>query len=180
MAFSCMSFLLVRDGEGRVQVDCFHPRDEFFVREITEKVAENLGCSSVVADVYRSKFDLNAETCEEYLEILRRNVSIRGSPYLVVIIHGMRDRAGRDIEIGTGRGKNCDEEVCAWFVASMKKEFRGFRIVVDEEFAGEKSLGRYKFEGVNLIQLEFSRKMREENREKIVDGLTRVLSGFDM
>lgn len=184
-------FVSYREGNCRAQVDCFHnchPRGEFFVREIVEGIAVNTGCSCVVANFSREEIDLNREICAEneggileYREVLRENFERFGGPYLVIVIHGMRNREGKDIEIGTRGGKLGSSDVLEWFVERVCDKFSDFRVKVDEEFCGNKILEDHREalgEEVNIFQVELSRDLREEFLSEIIDGFGEIVLDF--
>lgn len=198
--FRYKKFVRYKAIASNCQVDCFHnvsPGKELYVREIVERISDKLGCSCVVSLVSRDVADLNREislrnrgAVVEYHEILKKNFLNRKNPkkpYLLIVVHGMKDRNHKDIEIGTGNGVLADARILDWFVSEMKTEFSEFRVVVDEEFSGEKSLRQHRIgneefnglgNGLNIFQVELSYSVRENFRDRIVEGIVRVLSGF--
>ena len=194
-------FVTFKRMVSNVQVDCWHncaPREELHVEDIVREVVGSVGCSSVFANVSRVVADLNREVSEqnkeailEYREVLKGNLCLNGylkRPYLLIVLHGMKNREGKDVEIGTREGELARPEVVEWFVGRMKEKFSESKVVVDDEFKGPSILKHYRhgndfFEGfgenLNIFQVELSRDLRENSREEVVEKIVEVVGEFE-
>jgi len=187
-------FVKFERTQSNVQIDCYHncpPGQEFYVEEIVRGVCESVGCSSVLAMVSRFTADLNCEmndknieAISEYREVLQGNFKLNGNlekPYLLIILHGMKNREGKDIEIGTRSGKLASVEITKWFVGRMRDKFSNMKVVDDEEFGGPDVLENHRKlfgKNLNIFQIELSLNIREKFRRDVVSGISEILEDF--
>jgi len=181
----------LKQKNSNVQIDCYHnvgPKIEFYIEDIVKGVSDKLKCSSVLAKVSREVADLNRKIDDKnreiilgYRDTLKKNLDKTQGSYLLIIIHGMKNRERKDIEIGTSGGKLCSAEIGKWFISKMKKEFSEFKIVVDDEFCGNEILEEHRKilgKRLNIFQIELSYDLRKSFRQEVVLGLSNILKEF--
>jgi hypothetical protein len=107
--------------------------------------------------------------------------------FLVVSIHGMKNRKTRDVDIGSGRGSLCYKGVALWFGRQLRRKFADigfdYKISIDRGFSGgahPKILRSKAFLGPKLqyLQIEFSRRLRKEHSLKIAYLLSEIAQQF--
>ena len=107
-------------------------------------------------------------------------------PYLHLALHGMKNYAHKEIEIGTRNNQTCSNEIFIWFRKKLqekcKKVFnRDLKIVYNKEFIGDSSKGvhREKYGNLfNTIQIEINKTLRIKYFSNIVEVLTKIVKDF--
>ncbi len=214
-SYKYLNYLKYSLGSGKMKshLDAVHakpPQSDLYTEEIVKKTIQKIGCSGIIALISRVEADLNRtpnsknrKAVEEYRlvlnkflknqEILDKNGRIV-SPYLHLSIHGMADRPGFDVEIGTYKGASCSEMLRKWFVPRfthyLKEKIPGVRIKEDFYFYGYPSLVHHRLgdpssrypgygELFNTIQLEFSKSLREKKRDEIIKTISDIILEFN-
>ena len=164
--------------------------------------------SRTEADLNRVLSESNYDARKEYQQIVQRILSVhglgtdgddirpgnKGFPVLHLGIHGMKDSHALDIEFGNRHGESCSTEVLSWLLAETyawraeHPELPAVRIGYNEKFVGDPSICFFRhgdageFQGYgsqfHTIQIEFSRTLREQYHDEIVDLLQRFTEGF--
>jgi hypothetical protein len=195
--------------EIRSHIDALHacpPKPDKFTGDIVEGVSYKINCSGIIAIVSRTVADLNRppnnknkEAINEYRQTIKEILVHTGNlekdgkltrPYLHLAIHGMKDKWGSDIEIGTLNNKTCSPEVKKWFVSEIKKRIKKSQI--DKNFPGDisKSFHRHGDQtGVlsyigygtnfNTFQIEISRTLRENYRKGLIGIFSDIILRFN-
>ncbi|KKL75485.1 hypothetical protein LCGC14_2054410, partial [marine sediment metagenome] len=120
-----------------------------------------------------------------HLKILDSNNTLK-RPYLHLALHGMKDYAHKEINIGTRYNQTCSNNIFAWFrnkLGKYCKEIfdRDLKILYNKEFIGNSSKGvhRKKY-GIffNTIQIEINKTLRTKYFSKTIEILTRIIKDF--
>lgn len=215
IGYKYLDYLKFFEGSKNLKshLDALHakpPRSDLYTEEIVKKTIQKTGCSGIIALISRVEADLNRtpnqknrKAVEEYRYILKDILQNQGilddkgriiSPYLHLSIHGMSDRPGFDVEIGTYKGVSCSEKLRQWFVSRfnqcLKEQIPGVKIKEDFYFYGYPSLVHHRLgdpssrypgygEMFNTIQLEFSKSLREKKREEIIKTVSDIILEFN-
>lgn len=182
-----------------------NPGGEFFTGELANKLAEKTGASFLNSSVSRQLMDLNRPrdtlnypAVDEYrqtlTDIFEQKSFTDGRGFLTVPIlhlsfHGMKNKWGRSLEVGTGYGNYCDPAIKRWL--SGKIEGLTTNAGIDDIFPGYtlKSVlrqgdidGSSSFKGfgkkMNTIQIEISRDWRKNNKNLLVQFFTELIIDF--
>lgn len=196
------------DRKIRAHIDALHaqpPKSDRHTGQIVEGVVDRINCSGIIAIVSRTIADLNrqrdtrnAEAIDEYRQTIHKILTHIGnfeedgrllSPYLHLSIHGMKNKWGEDIDIGTRHGATCSADVKQWFIDQINLQIE--RVQVDGIFPGNdsKSVHRlgdqssndaYRGHGLdfNTFQVEISANLRENNRAELVEILSNTIILF--
>lgn len=109
------------------------------------------------------------------------------SVFLVLSIHGMRNRKMREIDLGSGRGKLCRKSIALWFGKEIRRRFKEsglyFRVNVDKGFTGgahPKVLREKKYLGkrVQYLQVELNKRIRKKFTPEISAILAGIIRDF--
>lgn len=195
-----LEYIRYKQAKSNISFDAYHgtpPKGEYKINEITEKIAKQAKTSSIISTISRTKADLNREITEEskdaiieYQQTLKKITiknNIQKYPYLLIILHGMKNRENKDIEIGTRNGELTNPKLKQWFIKQMQTLFSDFKIAIDEEFKGTTILEEYKngnnyFEGLgnnlNIFQIELSIELREKHTKLIIDNFSQIALNF--
>ncbi|MDQ7056676.1 MAG: hypothetical protein Q9M89_09600 [Persephonella sp.] len=191
-------FVKFLDNNSNILVDAPHsqpPEREFYTDEIAEKVATENGFNCIVSKISRTEADLNRsinynlpyqqEARTEYIEVIKKlyeNRKHKDKPYLHLTVHGMRDGYGADIEIGTVFDRVCSPQVRKQFVKAFRESLisEGLNPIIKVNnryrFYGHPSLSELKIDdNYNIIQIEFSKNLRQTYRGEIINALTKTL-----
>ena len=214
-SYKYLDYLKYVEGNWNLKshLDAVHakpPKSDLYTEEIVKKTIQQTGCGGIIALISRVEADLNRtpnqknrKAVEEYRLILKNLLQKKGildekgriiSPYLHLSIHGMSDRPGFDVEIGTYKGASCSENLRQWFVPRfsnhLKEQIPGVRIKKDFYFYGYPSLVHHRLgdpssryagygELFNTIQLEFSKSLREKKRAEIIKTVSDIILEFN-
>jgi len=186
-------------------IDALHskrPRGEINTKKLVIEIIKNTNCSGVYALISRIDMDLNRpknETNEpailEYREVIYsilKHLKILDNgnklikPYLQLALHGMRNFAHKEIEIGTRDNQTCSNEIFFWFQKRLDEKCKevfnkDLKIVYNKEFIGDTSKGvhREKYGNLfNTIQIEISKTLRTHYFSKITEVLTKIVNDF--
>ena len=186
-------------------VDAVHsinPQGEINTKKLVLEILKNTNCSGIYALISRTEMDLNRpldeinkpailEYREAILSILKHLKILDSSnkvikPYLHLALHGMRNFADKEIEIGTRNNQTCSNEVFQWFSKELKKNCnevfkKDLKIVYNKEFIGDKSkeIHREKYGHLfNTFQIEINKILRTQYFSETVEVLTRIVKNF--
>ena len=193
------------DPKINCHIDAVHskkPNGEINTKKLVVEVVKNTGCSGIYALVSRREMDLNRplnETNEpailefrraiffilNHLKILDSNNTLK-RPYLHLALHGMKDYAHKEINIGTRYNQTCSNNIFAWFRNKLDKYCkeifdRDLKILYNKEFIGNSSKGvhRKKYGNLfNTIQIEINITLRTKYFSKILEVLTNIVKNF--
>jgi len=186
-------------------IDAVHskkPRADINTKELVIEIIKNTNCSAIYALISRKYMDLNRPLNEtnkpaileyrnaifsilDHLKVLDNNNNLI-QPYLHLALHGMKNNAFKEIEVGTRNNETCSDEIFIWFrkkLEEVSKEVfkRDLKIVYNEKLKGNSSkvVHRDKY-GIlfNTIQIEISKTLRTKYFSKIVEVLTRIIKDF--
>jgi len=186
-------------------IDAVHskkPRVDINTKKLVIEIIKNTDCSGIYALISREDMDLNRplnETNEpailefreaissilNHLKILDNSNKLI-KPYLHLALHGMKDNAYKEIEVGARNNQTCSDEIFIWFCKNLEESSkevfnRDLKIVYNEKLIGNSSKGvhreiyGYLF---NTIQIEFNRTLRTKYFGEIVEVLTKVVNDF--
>jgi len=217
MNYIHLDYLKYRAGQDRprVLVDAVHaadPRSDLFTGEIAETIAERAGCHSIIATVSRDVADLNrppnqrnADAVQEYrqtLQTLLQASNLTGAdktlkqPFLLMALHGMRDRPNKDIELGTLYGRSCSPSVRDWIAERFHTWSRLSRtgrhqpiVVIDQVFVGDQSIAFHRqsdpetnYRGYghqfHTVQIEIAYWLRKQHRSELVELFNTLVADF--
>ena len=186
-------------------IDAVHskrPQGEINTKKLVIEIVKNTDCSGIYALISRIDMDLNRplneinepailEFREAILSILKHLNILDNSnklikPYLQLALHGMRNYAHKEIEIGTRNNQTCSNEIFLWFKKKLEENCKevfnkDLKILYNEEFIGDTSKGvhREKYGNLfNTIQIEINKTLRTHYFSKIVDVLTKIVKDF--
>ena len=189
-------FVRFLNNKSNILLDAPHaqpPGREFYTDEIAEKVATENESNCIISKISRTKADLNRsidynlpyqqEARTEYIKVLKKlyeNRKHKDKPYLHLTIHGMKDDYEADIEIGTVFDRVCSPQIRRQFVKAFRENLlsEGLNpvIKVNNIFYGDSSLTEIKIDdNYNIIQIEFSKTLRQNYRREIINALTKTL-----
>ncbi len=150
--------------------------------KIYELSAKNIVPNILLARIHRSIIDLNRHyylsnpIAQEYhMEI--RKIARKYRKVLLIDIHGMAEREGRNIEIGTIYGKTVhgDMEI----PESIRKTLigHGFKVAIDRELIGGFTVSEHgKNQNVYAVQIEVDRNNRKrKNLEKTAMAIAKSI-----
>ena len=133
--------------------------------------------NAVLGRIHRSIVDLNRYSTNpinrQYHEAIRKLAS-NYSRVILVDIHGMRNREGRDIEIGTLFGDTVHGDL--ELVECVRRVLirHGLRVVVDKELIGHFTVSEHsRRENVYALQIEIG---REQRLRRNIDGVAGALA----
>ena len=186
-------------------VDAVHskkPLVDINTKKLVLEIIKNTDCSGIYALISRKYMDLNRPLNEtnkpaileyrtavfsilNHLKILDNNKELI-KPYLHLALHGMRDNAQKEIEVGTRSNQTCSDEIFIWFCKKLEeisKELfnRDLKIVYNVKLKGNSSkrVHRDKYGNLfNTIQIEINRTLRTKYFGEIVEVLTKVVKDF--
>ena len=186
-------------------IDAVHskrPQGEINTKKLVIEIIKNTNCSGIYALISRKHMDLNRPLNEtnktaileyrtavfsilNHLKILDNNKELI-RPYLHLALHGMRDNAQKEIEVGTRNNQTCSDEILIWFrkkLEEISKELfnRDLKIVYNEKLKGNSSKGvhRDKYGSLfNTIQIEINRTLRTKYFNKIIEILSKIINNF--
>ncbi len=215
LSFKYLNYLkfYIGDQDIRCHIDAVHakpPRSDLYTEEIVFNTIKETRCSGIISMVSRVDADLNRnrnikniEAVDEYREVLKKFLSNKkiigkngfiNEPYLHLTVHGMTDRPGFDVEIGTFKGASCSRGFRTWFINSFKKYLDsyipGVNMKHDYLLWGYPSLVQHRLgdpfsnypgygNNFNTVQLEFSKRLREERRNEIIKILRDIIFEFN-
>ncbi|MBA7531767.1 hypothetical protein ES705_23988 [subsurface metagenome] len=186
-------------------IDAVHskrPQGEINTKKLVIEIIKNTDCSGIYALTSRMDMDLNRplnevnkpailEFRETILSILKNLKILDRSkklikPYLHLALHGMKNYAHKEIEIGTRNNQTCSNEIFVWFQKKLEENCKevfnkDLRIVYNKEFIGDTSKGvhRKKYGNLfNTIQIEINKTLRKHYFSKIVEVLTKIVKEF--
>ncbi len=184
------------------------PGSDKWTGPIVERAASAADCHCIVslvsrrdADLNRPPDDVSRATVAEYRRCLERAVTSAGvdtagqllRPFLHLSVHGMHDRHGYDVELGTRNGATCSADVEAWAVARCEEWAEALpsnpRIVLNQVFVGDPVLEVHRsgdpddeYGGFgdrhHTIQIEFAHHLREGCSDAIVEFLSTLAAEF--
>ncbi len=106
-------------------------------------------------------------------------------------IHGMKDKHGWDIVIGTLHNQTCSAIVKEWFMQRIQTLYD--RITIDTMLPGNSSKIRHRegnhspssiYPGFGLkfstFQIEISRTIREFQRDNLISNLSNIIKDFNL
>lgn len=214
LSFKYLNYLkfYIGDQDLRCHLDAVHakpPKSDLYTEEIVFNTIRETRCSGIIATVSRVIADLNrnrninnTEAVDEYRRVLRKilkNKKIIGKtgrltvPYLHLTVHGMANRPGFDVEIGTFKGASCSQDFRTWFINNFQKHLQsyipGVNMKYDYRLWGYPSLAQHRLgdsfsnypgygNNFNTVQLEFSKRLREEKRREIIKILRNIILDF--
>jgi len=186
-------------------VDAVHsknPQAEINTKNLVIEIIKNANCSGIYALTSRKEMDLNRplnkinkpailEFREAVLSILKHLEILDNSdkllkPYMQLALHGMKNYAHKEIEIGTRYNQTCSNEIFQWFSRELEENCKevfnkDLKIIYNKEFIGDKSKGvhREKYGNLfNTIQIEINRTLRTQYFSETVEVLTRIVKNF--
>jgi hypothetical protein len=196
-----LQYIKYLNNNSNVQFDCYHnipPKSELFIENITKQISILSNSSSIISNVSRTDADLNRIINEnnkqaifQYREILTKIILEKPNqttPHLHIIIHGMKNRENKDIEIGTRNNTLASPQITTWFINQIKQNFKEFKIATDEEFIGSQILQHHKDgdeyhkgfgNNLNIFQIELSRTLREEHSQLIINTFVKIAKEFE-
>lgn len=186
-------------------IDAVHskrPREDINTKKLVIEIIKNTDCSGIFALISRTEMDLNRPINEtnkpailefrkaihsilNHLRILDNNNNVI-QPYLHLALHGMKNNAFKEIEVGTRNNETCSDEIFIWFrkkLEEVSKEVfkRDLKIVYNEKLKGNSSkvVHRDKY-GIlfNTIQIEINKTLRTYYFSKIAEVLTKIVKDF--
>lgn len=206
-------FIKIHLGDKKIRshMDAVHahpPQADEFTGDIVEGVVNRINCSGIIATVSRTKIDLNRprnehnrDAIDEYRQAIKdilTNVGILeengklSRPYLHLAIHGLNNKWGKDIIIGTKHGQTCSEDIKSWLVEKLKKQKYIKRLCVDEIYPGDPSKSVHRCgdiesdisylgygDNFNTVQIEISRALREKHRGELIEVFCRLIEDFN-
>jgi len=186
-------------------VDAVHsknPQGEINTKNLIIEIIKNANCSGIYALISRRDMDLNRplnKTNEpailefreailsilKHLEILDKNDKLI-KPYMQLALHGMKNYAHKEIEIGTRFNQTCNNEIFQWFRRELEENCKevfnkDLKVIYNKEFIGDKSKGvhRKKYGNLfNTIQIEINKTLRTQYFSETVEVLTRIIKNF--
>ncbi len=186
-------------------VDALHsinPRGEINTKNLVIDIIKNTKCSGIYALISRTEMDLNRSLDEinkpailEYREAILsilKHINILDSNnriikhYLHLALHGMRNFAHTEIEIGTRHNHTCSTEIFQWFSKELEENCKevfkkDLKIAYNKVFIGDLSKRVHREEYGNLfntIQIEINRTFRTQYFSEMVEVLTRIVKNF--
>ena len=186
-------------------VDAVHsksPKEDINTKELVIAIIKNTNCSGIYALISREYMDLNRPLNENnkpaifeyrtaifsilnHLKILENSKKLI-KPYLHLALHGMKNNALKEIEVGTRNNETCSDGIFIWFrknLEEISKDMfnRDLKIVYNEKLKGNisKNVHRNNY-GVffNTIQIEINRTLRTKYFSKIVEILSKIINKF--
>ena len=186
-------------------VDAIHstnPQGEINTKKLVKEIIKNTNCSGIYALISRIEMDINRPIDEinepaileyreailsilKHLEILDNDGELI-KPYMQLALHGMRNYAHKEIEIGTRHNHTCSNEIFQWFSRELEENCKDvfnkdIKIIYNKEFIGDKSKGvhREKYGNLfNTIQIEINKTLRTQYFSETVEVLTRIVKNF--
>jgi len=186
-------------------VDAVHsknPQGEINTKNLVLEIIKNVNCSGIYALISRRDMDLNRPldrtnkpailefrevilSILKYLEILDNSDKLTKN-YMQLALHGMRNFAHKEIEIGTRYNQTCSNEVFQWFSRELEENCEEVfnkvpKIIYNKEFIGDKSKGVHRGTYGNLfntIQIEINKTLRTQYFNETVEVLTRIVKIF--
>ena len=179
-----------------------NPQGEINTKKLVIEIIKNTDCSGIYALISRIDMDLNRPLNEinepailefregilsilKHLKILDNNNKLI-KPYLQLALHGMRNYAHKEIEIGTRNNQTCSNETYLWFQKKLEENCKevftkDLKIFYNKEFIGDTSKGvhREKYGNLfNTIQIEINKTLRTHYFTNIVEVLTKIVKDF--
>lgn len=188
------------------------PDSEIMTKEIVMDVAAKTGCAAIVGNVskrdkrYTGSFDQdNEDIIIAYKEIITKIVDTKEyagdqkgkeKQVLHLIIRGMADRHGLDVEISNRNGRSCDTAILKgitdrlpWNLERYSK--RAYSVSVDSLFGGGSRYLDYIKEGYpnrqdlpgfgqnyNVLEVRLSQTIRTLSLGRIKDSLVQAVESF--
>ena len=186
-------------------IDAVHskrPRGEINTKKLVTEIIKNIDCSGIYALISRNDMDLNRplneinepailEFREAILSILKHLKILDNSnklikPYLQLALHGMRNYAHKEIEIGTRNNETCSNEIFIWFKKKLEENCKevfnkDLKIAYNKEFIGNisKRVHRENYGNLfNTIQIEINKTLRTDYFSKITEVLSKIVKSF--
>ena len=121
-------------------VDAVHsksPKKDINTKELVIAIIKNTNCSGIYALISREYMDLNRPLNESnkpaifeyrtaifsilnHLKILENSKKLI-KPYLHLALHGMKNNALKEIEVGTRNNETCSDGIFIWFRKNLKE-----------------------------------------------------------
>ena len=186
-------------------VDAVHsksPKEDINTKELVIAIIKNTNCSGIYALISREYMDLNRPLNESnkpaifeyrtaifsilnHLKILENSKKLI-KPYLHLALHGMKNNALKEIEVGTRNNETCSDGIFIWFrknLEEISKDMfnRDLKIVYNEKLKGNisKNVHRNNYGSLfNTIQIEINRTLRTKYFSKIVEILSKIINKF--
>lgn len=186
-------------------VDAVHsksPKKDINTKELVIAIIKNTNCSGIYALISREYMDLNRPLNESnkpaifeyrtaifsilnHLKILENSKKLI-KQYLHLALHGMKNNALKEIEVGTRNNETCSDGIFIWFrknLEEISKDMfnRDLKIVYNEKLKGNisKNVHRNNYGFFfNTIQIEINRTLRTKYFSKIVEILSKIINKF--
>jgi len=157
------------------------PNADLYTGEIVKKLANNTGAWGLISTISRNEIDYNrAEGRETPFRMRIDDLIRRGKIKYILDIHGMKERNLGDVELGTKMGTSASEE----FISKLKETFEKEGIECTIERIGFTGGDIIEYHSdppfVEAVQIEISRTLREHQRKKIVEILSRFIKRIVM
>ncbi|WP_457623861.1 hypothetical protein [Persephonella sp.] len=200
MKTNFVEYKILSDKAGII-LDAPHakpPKADKFTGEIAKVVAERLKAPYVISKVSRlTQADLNRDENYplplqkqarlEYVNVLKHIKAGTNKPVIHIALHGIKDSYGYDFIIGTRHGKICDLKTAEKIKNLLETEFKKFNlqpvVVIDKLFPGDPSLEKLKKQiggNYQIVQLEISRKFRDNYQKETIEVLKNVLKNLNL
>lgn len=186
------------------------PDSEVFTKDIVMDVAARTGCTAVIGKVspqdkrYTGKLDAaNEDTVFDYNQLIKEIVEHKNNAggqernnksILHLIIRGMADRDGIDVEISTRNGQSCNDTILTDITDRLRWNLEGYShrayaISVNNMFGGGSKYldyfkdghpGRPDLPGFglnhNVLEIRLSRSVRNLIPAKVKDALVKIIN----
>ncbi len=186
-------------------IDAVHskrPREDFNTKKLVAEIIKNTDCSGIYALISRIEMDLNRpldesnelailEYREAILSILKHIKILDNSnkvikPYLHLALHGMRNYAHKEIEIGTRYNQTCSNEIFIWFKKKLEEICievfnKDLKIAYNKKLIGNisKKVHRENYGNLfNTIQIEINKTLRTDYFSKTSEVLSKIVKSF--
>ncbi|HEC37231.1 hypothetical protein LCGC14_0578640 [marine sediment metagenome] len=183
-------------------VHSINPKKDINTKELVIEIIKNTNCSGIYASISRTKMDLNRQINKtnkpaiieyrkviysilNHLRIIDKNHNLTRL-YLHLALHGMKDNAFKEIEVGTRNNETCSDEIFIWFrkkLEEISREVfkRDLKIVYNVKLKGNSSkvVHRNKYGTLfNTFQIEISKTLRTKYFGDVVGVFTRIITDF--
>jgi len=190
------------DPSINCHIDAVHsinPKKDINTKELVIEIIKNANCSGIYALISRKEMDLNRpinktnkpaileyrkviNSILNHLRIIDKNHNLT-SLYLHLALHGMKNNAFKEIEVGTRDNETCSDDIFIWFSKKLEEISRevfkrDLKIVYNVKLKGNSSkvVHRNKYGTLfNTIQIEISKTLRTKYFGNLVDVFTKII-----